>query len=797
MTSLKQFPPAYRYSSLSVKDLIEARDVYHWHLLHLSNVIATAIGLYRIREDDWYADHPPGTKPPQGYTKPSYPRTTFNSVVRSWSFPCILVFVREWVDIKEFAESPDQMVPRALFLPNGKAVPTCTILAEETDVVPDQHPSLSFPKNFIGGGYLLSTFEQATEQFGSVGCLVTDGKLVYAMTSQHLTGEAKTDVFAEFSDGRERVGESAKLQLGKIPFSTAYPEWESEYTMLNADVGLVKVDDVNRWTTQIWGENNLSTPIDLTTQTLTLDLIECPVSAFGGMSGKLKGKIVGLFYRYKSVGGKDYVSDFLITPRTLEDNSTLHGDSGTLWCLEETDATQKVADNNSTSVNYRPLAVQWGGHSIVDGDGNQKRAHNFALATNLSTICRELDVDVLRSWNSGLPQYWGSVGHYTIAAKAIDAIPDQKLKDFMKSNLESISYDPDTIDKNTGTGLSKAEFVPLADVPDMVWKMHQWDDGGRNPGKKDKEDDPTLENHRENPNHFADMDAEATKDLVFNGQNYSTKGKTLLDICQDSSLVNVEFWKIYYADVDDSGKGTLPFRVQQLYVGMVEAVKNNKLDEFLVIAGVLAHYVGDACQPLHISRMHDGDPDHMVNMLVYDRKKKEWKEQDQPYGAGVHSAYEDSMVEYHIGDILQGLANGLVNSSQLPTIDQNNSAAVVTVKLMQQVFNTLPPKTIVDAFAPLLTGDPPKKPNGSVPKSIADQLWNKSQIGERTIEVMLMGCQYLAHLWQSAWTEGLQQLGANLDIPNGPFDPGSIKDLYYRQDLVPSVTIEEIGDYLQ
>jgi hypothetical protein len=54
---MKQFPPKRDYASLSVRDLIEARDAYHLHLSHLTNVTATAIGRYRIHKDDWYATH--------------------------------------------------------------------------------------------------------------------------------------------------------------------------------------------------------------------------------------------------------------------------------------------------------------------------------------------------------------------------------------------------------------------------------------------------------------------------------------------------------------------------------------------------------------------------------------------------------------------------------------------------------------------------------------------------------------------------------------------------------------------
>ena len=85
----------------------------------------------------------------------------------------------------------------------------------------------------------------------------------------------------------------------------------------------------------------------------------------------------------------DYVANFLIGPREGSPNDTLPGDSGTLWCLED---------------GLRPIAMQWGAHVFVDA---ASIARGYALATSLSLICRELDVDVLRGHNTGLPPYWG------------------------------------------------------------------------------------------------------------------------------------------------------------------------------------------------------------------------------------------------------------------------------------------------------------------------------------------------------------------------------------------------------
>ena len=46
------FIPALNFQALNLRDLLEAREAYHVHLSHLDNVIATAVGLYRVRLSD-------------------------------------------------------------------------------------------------------------------------------------------------------------------------------------------------------------------------------------------------------------------------------------------------------------------------------------------------------------------------------------------------------------------------------------------------------------------------------------------------------------------------------------------------------------------------------------------------------------------------------------------------------------------------------------------------------------------------------------------------------------------------
>ena len=138
-----------------------------------------------------------------------------------------------------------------------------------------------------------------------------------------------------------------------------------------------------------------------------------------------------------------------------------------------------------------PLAVQWGGQVFLDG---QAQSSSYALATLLSTVCNALNVTLVRDWNIGLPEYWGAVGHYSIASEATGKISHRKLKQLMTANLDRISFNLADIDKKNMAGLSKRDFVPLADVPDMVWKVGPHKRGGMN--------------SPEHANHFADMDRE-------------------------------------------------------------------------------------------------------------------------------------------------------------------------------------------------------------------------------------------------------------------------------------------------
>lgn len=790
METLKSFPPKRDYSSLSVKDLLEARDAYHVHLAHLANVIATAIGRYRIRCGDWFEEHPPNVRQPEGYKAPTFARTLENSRVLPWSWPSVLVFVNDWIDREQFGSSrrqntggkiksiePDQMVPRALYLPDGRVIPSCVIQVTEQDAPLSRAQKLSFPRSLIGGGYLLASDVQGREHLGSVGALVSDGNQIYALTNRHVTGEEGREIFSVFGETKLRVGVSDKKQIGKKPFAETYDGWPGTHVLSNLDAGLVRVDDLSQWTTQIVGLGSVDRPADLTTDTITLDLIGCPVCAFGGASGPLLGQIDALFYRYKSVGGIDYVADLLIGPRIkcphtkAPDQSrakvapvfpgggspgTLPGDSGTLWCLEQPDSGETPLgagqERKPRKPTLRPIALQWGGHVVVEAGTPKTTAQSYALATCLSTICRELDVDLVRDWNSGLPEYWGDVGHYTIAALACFQVAAPGLKTLMTNNLDRVSYEEAHIRPSTFQGLSKAAFVPLADVPDKIWKM--FGDGRRGAP--------------EHPNHFADMDRK------------NSKGKTLLQICGgggggkiDPAKVDVDVWKKYYDGVKDRSRGCLPFRVWQIYDAMVDALQARNVVRFLGAAGVLAHYVGDACQPLHISHMFDGDPADTVP--AEDRNGNEIQ---VPRAQGVHRAYETKMLNSHVVELIQKL-NEKLESAALPkpkAVANGHAAAVAVVELMDRAFHDLKPRDIIKAF-----------------NAEAD-LWTK--FGNQTVDLMAAGALTLAMIWESAWKQGHGKTKiSSADL--GPVDQKGLAKLYLDPGFVPSKTIDQIGALLK
>ena len=747
------------FAHLSLKDLVQARDLFHALLLRHPNVVATAIGRYRIRKTDSW---------PNARTKRHGVgvRRLDNSEVRPYSWPCILVFVSQWQDPRSFATRPEDMVPASLYTPDGMRVPVCVIEAPKQSTNPIGAKLVNRPLNNIGSGSPLIATVQGQQYAATVGCLVSDGHKVFALTNRHVTGDAGEVVASLISGHQERVGVSAAKNLTRVPLSTLYPNFEVQNTFVNLDIGLVDIDDVSLWTTKIPGIGTPGAMADFSGATLSLSLVGCQVRGVGAASGDMLGEIHGLFYRYKTGGGFEYVADLFIGPRTSgvatkagtpPKFATHPGDSGTLWLLEP------MNQDGAGGGQYLPLALQWGRHML--SSTGKVEPQSFALATLLSRVCALLEVDPVRDWNTDQDDTWGALGHFAIAARTDVALSGNfpKLKTLMTNNALIVSHDDETLRTGDFKGLGSADFVPMADVPDFFWKPRVAKQG--------------FARQSEGPNHFADMDQEGPD------------GDTLLDLTKTAANIDPDVWNTFYDSVTDlmSGekieakhRGLLPFRVWQIFDAMCELVKDGDAEQFVCAAGVLTHYVGDACQPLHISYLHDGDPLRPVDYTFQSGKHAGATEQ-RPTGQGVHSAYEDKMVFVHREDILAGLMKTpRVKKSEL--ITTGKEAATLTIAMMRATFKALPPAKMVQTYVDA---------GGGSGKAVADVLWKA--YGQKTISVMQDGAHLLAVLWESAWNVG----GGERTISRkSALTEQEAMTIVKNPKFLPSVTIDKIGALL-
>ncbi|MFN7972988.1 MAG: hypothetical protein U0166_11665 [Acidobacteriota bacterium] len=768
MMELERYQSALNdFEQLSLKDLLAARDMNHAQLMRHANVVATAVGRYRIRKEDSWPGRDSG-----GKRHGTGPRTLENSEVRPYSWPCVLVFVERWVSVRQFSESgeyhPDELVPRSLYMPDGRRVPVCVIEAPRELESAPAPIDVRYPLNNVGGGNPVIAQVQGRQYVATIACLVTDGHKTYALTNRHVTGAPGEVLYSLLGGKLQRIGTTAPGQLTRLPFGDLYPGWSGKSVYVNLDVGLIDIDNLDLWTAQVREVGTVGPLADLAVDNLSLGLVGCHVRGYGSGSGQMLGEIHALFYRYKSVGGFEYVADFMIGPRSASSRrraaafSTRPGDSGTLWLLEAPQPRDqgRAGSRKSDRAPLLPLAVQWGAHAFKLEGARAPQA--YALATCLSSVCSLLGVDVVRDWGLDEPDTWGAVGHFAIAARTPVALSGKfpRLATLVRHNILRITHDDSTILTSAFKGLGAEPIVRLADVPDFFWKHGE----------------QHATRPLEGPNHFADMDQKRPSD-----------GLDLLALCKDPENVDPDVWNAFYDSLSDlltgepiaqRHRGLLPFRAWQIFDEMVTFASDGKAIEFVCAAGVLAHYIGDACQPLHISYLHDGDPEQAVTRTVHHHDGTE-EEVKEPLGIGVHAAYEDDMVNAHRQEILAGLDKTPVVDT---AISNGKEAALRTVALMASTHKRLPPRRIVDAFLEF-DGNKADRPAF---------LWKR--FGAKTIRCMRAGANLLATLWESAWAAG----GGEAHVPTTKTFKGSaIMDTCRNPKFLESLSIARIGQVLK
>jgi len=302
--------------------------------------------------------------------------------------------------------------------------------------------------------------------------------------------------------------------------------------------------------------------------------------------------------------------------------------------------------------------------------------------------------------------------------------------------------------------LAQGDFVELADVPDLVWKKVP----GRVPGGRDV----TTNTGPEHPNHYADIDRPGAD------------GRTLRDIClADKSQVSVAAWQAFYDGINETdarSRGLLPLRVWQFFDAIVAALQAGDIARAVCGMGVVSHYIGDACQPLHGSMLSDGYRDRAAPGA------KGWP------GRGVHSTFEDKMVDHFSAPLLAaiGPAAKAGAGGMVPPIAGGQDAAFAVVTLMDFSARTIAPSRLCDRYIEL---------GGGASRPTVQGLWDT--FGPRTATLMGAGANTLAATWKAA----VAASGVGLPTPE-TFSEQALAAIYQDPAFVPSCALDDIGLHL-
>jgi len=521
--------PSIPVELFNLRALMEVRNAWHPALFKRYNVVATAIGFYRFRQED-----APELTVRNAAAKP---RTLRNSCVNNESWPCVLVFVKNWVPLDTFHSrqtlarsvspmtNPLQLVP-ALLEYGTMAVPTCVISVNLDDdgLASIREPDYLGADNLFGGGSAVCTRVQQIDHYGTVACLATDRARLYALTAGHVCGHTKTPVYPLSRSAEEPIGTTGKC-VGHVPFSRLFPAYPFDENQSTLDVGLIDVDDASAWTSTLYEVGDIG---DVYDSDVDLGLLGQPVKGYGARSHAVRGEVTGLFPVYKSMAGQCYSAHLLVGPREGDPTGfrNAKGDSGALYVLDEPGVGT-----------YRPLAINWG---LLDFEDDEKDTH-FSLATMCNVVCRELEVDLVPTHNTGFGPVWGASNHRLIG-------------DFLLKALAAT--DGPLHGLLTGNHTTEVDIHKLVVFPDCWSNAYT--------ASRILSGMTGVFRKGEGPNHYCDIEKK--------GSVYTP-----------------------------TGDGRIHQRVGEVFGEMKRYAADKKFERFYCAAWVLAHYCADMCNPAHVS----------------------------------------------------------------------------------------------------------------------------------------------------------------------------------------------------
>jgi hypothetical protein len=162
--------------------------------------------------------------------------------------------------------------------------------------------------------------------------------------------------------------------------------------------------------------------------------------------------------------------------------------------------------------------------------------------------------------------------------------------------------------------------------------------------------------------------------------------------------------------------GFLPYRIEELYVALVNAMKADRRNAVL-LAGLIAHYAADATQPLHVTADYDGRPDPSG---TGERRFK-----------GIHARYEVTFAQ----DPDLGFRDRARAAARPPNLLSDVHEA--TMEVLRASYACVEP---IYAAAERHPGDNPYA------------AWD-AEIGDLTAERLGAASTFIASLWLSAWED--------------------------------------------
>ena len=250
----------------------------------------------------------------------------------------------------------------------------------------------------------------------------------------------------------------------------------------------------------------------------------------------------------------------------------------------------------------------------------------------------------------------------------------------------------------------------LANVPDIVWRS------------LGKETDALN-----SPTHYIDLDylmlqpilpdfPKTTAESLARMRTLCAKKRTGY-VCPKQPITNA------------SAAGTAPWRVQQLFLRATQQLKAGQVDDMLVSAGLMAHFVGDLANPHHTTRDYDG----------YELGQ-----------GGIHAYFEEDIVSSFGFDLDQDVLTAALNERPFDRLEAADNAQSIAAALAINSYHRLAALNAIDRRYAVISPSSEEKGLRLKAKRKEPAQVNAA-FRPLVMERLALAADTLAHLWLKLW----------------------------------------------